>query len=108
MPIGYLGIDAGTQGLSVIFTDESLNVLSTGEGSYDMVPGLDEGCYEQVPDDWTKALVAAMNACRSNLDGEMKVLAHRDFRPDAWRSACRREWQLAWSGSTLVRCSQRD
>ena len=37
---GYLGIDAGTQGLSVIFTDEEMRILASGEGAYDMVPGL--------------------------------------------------------------------
>ena len=35
---GFIGIDAGTQGLSVIFTDDSLKVLATGEGDYAMVP----------------------------------------------------------------------
>ena len=47
---GFLGIDAGTQGLSVIFTDENLEVLGTGEGGYEMVHGLAEGDYEQDPD----------------------------------------------------------
>ena len=28
---GYLGIDLGTQGVSVIFTDEALTILATGE-----------------------------------------------------------------------------
>lgn len=46
---GFLGIDIGTQGLSVIFTDTELKILATGEGTYDMVPGLDSGCYEQQP-----------------------------------------------------------
>ncbi|MCA9103570.1 MAG: FGGY-family carbohydrate kinase [Planctomycetales bacterium] len=64
---GYLGIDAGTQGLSVIFTNEDLNVLATGEGSYDMVPGLDEGCYEQNPGDWEAALRGAMADLRAQL-----------------------------------------
>ncbi|MFT7640485.1 MAG: sugar (pentulose or hexulose) kinase [Pirellulaceae bacterium] len=75
---GYLGIDAGTQGLSVIFTDEQLNVLATGEGGYEMVPGLSEGCYEQQPADWDAALVAAMNNMREQLPvdhSEMEVLS---------------------------------
>ena len=42
---GFLGIDIGTQGLSVIFTDTELKILASGEGSYDMVPGLDTDCY---------------------------------------------------------------
>jgi sugar (pentulose or hexulose) kinase len=60
MIAGYLGIDNGTQGLSVIFTDESLKVLATGESSYDFVAGLDEGCYEQDTADWERALAEAM------------------------------------------------
>lgn len=72
---GYIGIDAGTQGLSVIFTDEALNVLATGEGEYDMVPGLDEGCYEQLPSDWDAALKSAMEQLHSNIGDEMEVLA---------------------------------
>ena len=43
---GYLGIDIGTQGLSVIFTDAKLKILATGEAGYDMVPGLGSECYE--------------------------------------------------------------
>ena len=49
---GFLGIDIGTQGLSVIFTDTELKILESGEGSYDMVPGLDTDFYEQQPGDW--------------------------------------------------------
>ena len=64
---GYLGIDAGTQGLSVIFTDEEMRIRATGAGSYDMVPGLAAGCYEQRPADWEAALVAAMADLRANL-----------------------------------------
>lgn len=72
---GYIGIDAGTQGLSAIFTDESLNVLATGESSYEMVPGLPEGCYEQRPEDWESALIGAMQQLRRNYSDEMDVLA---------------------------------
>ena len=75
---GFLGIDAGTQGLSVIFTNENLDVLATGEGGYDMVSGLDEGCYEQSPDDWEAALRAAMADLRAKLSDqnvEMDVAA---------------------------------
>ena len=43
---GYIGIDAGTQGLSVVFTDESMNVLATGTSDYEMLPDLPTGCYE--------------------------------------------------------------
>ena len=64
---GYLGIDAGTQGLSVIFTDESLHILATGEGLYDMVPGLAAECYEQHPGDWEQALGMALADLRKKL-----------------------------------------
>lgn len=64
---GYLGIDAGTQGLSIIFTNESLEVLATGEGDYDMVPGLAEGCYEQEPGDWEAALLSAVEQLSSQV-----------------------------------------
>lgn len=72
---GYIGIDAGTQGLSVIFTDTALKVLATGEGDYVMLPNLPEGCYEQSPADWSAALVKAMAQLRSRLNDEPEVLA---------------------------------
>ncbi|MFM8413942.1 MAG: xylulokinase, partial [Planctomycetota bacterium] len=64
---GYLGIDVGTQGLSAIFVDEALRIRGTGDGSYDMVAGLDGGCYEQQPADWERALVTAMAGLRRKL-----------------------------------------
>ena len=67
---GFLGIDAGTQGLSVIFTDEQMSVLATGEGDYDMVSGLSEGCYEQSPEDWNSALYKAMQRLHQKLPAE--------------------------------------
>ena len=75
---GTLGIDAGTQGLSVIFTDEAMRIRATGAGDYAMVPGLAAGCYEQRPRDWEAALVAAMADLRAKLAAlgvEMDVLA---------------------------------
>lgn len=71
---GFLGIDAGTQGLSVVFTDDAMNVIATGDGDYAMVAGLEEGCYEQQPGDWITALKTAMADLRSKLTGE-----HADF-----------------------------
>jgi L-ribulokinase len=56
----YLGIDAGTQGLSVVVIDSGLNVVAKGEGLYEMVSGLSDGCYEQRPSDWEEALRSAM------------------------------------------------
>jgi sugar (pentulose or hexulose) kinase len=64
---GYLGIDAGTQGLSVIFTDANLKILGTGEAGYEMVAGLGPECYEQAPADWERALGLAMAALRKDL-----------------------------------------
>ncbi len=64
---GFLGIDAGTQGLSVVFTDESMKVIETGDGIYEMVAGLQEGCYEQNPDDWELAASVATNDLRRKL-----------------------------------------
>ena len=74
---GYLGIDLGTQGVSVIFTDEALTILATGEAGYEMVPGLAAECYEQQPADWEAALQAAMGSLRQQLADrsvEMEVL----------------------------------
>ena len=76
--LGFLGIDVGTQGLSVIFTNTELKILVTGEGSYEMVPGLDPECYEQQPSDWESALKNAMADLRkkmSSLQIDMEVLA---------------------------------
>ncbi len=75
MQTGYLGIDAGTQGLSVVFTNESMQVLATGDGSYEMLAGLPEGCYEQNPADWLAALSQAMNDLRTKLAGDIQILA---------------------------------
>ncbi len=71
---GYLGIDAGTQGLSVLLTDEAMNVLATGDGDYQMIAGLEDGHYEQHPDDWIAALVSAMADLRNRLPE-----AHQEF-----------------------------
>ncbi len=73
---GYLGIDAGTQGVTVIFVDEAMRVLAHGDGAYGMVPGLGAECYEQRPGDWEAALAAAMADLRRRLAGvEMEVRA---------------------------------
>lgn len=63
----FLGIDLGTQGLSVVLTDEKLKPLFTAEGSYGCVPDLDEGCFEQLASDWDNALCAAMENVSSYL-----------------------------------------
>jgi sugar (pentulose or hexulose) kinase len=64
---GYLGIDAGTQGLSVLFTDVDLRIVAAAAADYGMVDGLGAGCYEQRPADWEAALEAAMAELRAGL-----------------------------------------
>lgn len=72
---GYIGIDNGTQGLSVIFTDTNLKVLATGEGTYGFVPNLEDGCYEQLTDDWDVALQNAMKSIHEQMKpNDLKVL----------------------------------
>jgi len=65
---GYLGIDNGTQGLSVVWTDKQLKVLATGDALYDFVSGLPEGCFEQRTPDWDAALRQAMQQAQQNFD----------------------------------------
>ncbi len=72
---GFLGIDAGTQGLSVIFTDHHLKILGSGGAGYEMVPGLLPECYEQIPGDWERALGLAMAALRKDLAAQGIPLA---------------------------------
>ena len=75
---GYLGIDAGTQGLSVIFTDAELKIVASGEATYAMVPDLGPECYEQQPADWEAAVVTAMADLRRKLTAmqvDLEVLA---------------------------------
>ncbi len=69
----YLGIDAGTQGLSAMLTDADLNILATGEGDYEMQPDLPQGCYEQNPLDWTQALQTALAELRATMDATGKT-----------------------------------
>lgn len=64
---GFLGIDAGTQGLSAIFCDTSLAVRASAEGPYAMRPNLPAGHYEQSPHDWAHALAHAVTALRDAL-----------------------------------------
>lgn len=72
---GYLGIDNGTQGISVIVTDESsLCVLATGHAVLNMVPGLPEGCYEQLTQDWDTALKDAMQQIHTQIP-HLEILA---------------------------------
>ena len=77
---GYLGIDNGTQGLSIILIDEeSFQVIASGETYYDMVENLPPGCYEQHSQDWEDAMVEAMKQVKETVQskggGELQVLA---------------------------------
>ncbi len=56
---GYLGIDVGTQGLSVVFVDHEGTRRGLGEAKYEMVANLADGFYEQRPADWETALATA-------------------------------------------------
>lgn len=67
MTKGVIGIDLGTQGLTAVFADQHGQVVAHGEGFYQMVPDLPEGCYEQRPSDWEKALVAAVEELKHKL-----------------------------------------
>ena len=76
---GYFGIDVGTQGLSVIFTDEDLRIRGTGAGSYEMVPGLEAGAYEQRPADWERQQ-AAIASWVAELPKPIGILACTGWR----------------------------
>jgi sugar (pentulose or hexulose) kinase len=72
---GYLGIDIGTQALSIVFCDQAdLKVLATGEADYGMVPDLADGSFEQRTADWEGAMVRAMQQVRRKL-GNIEVMA---------------------------------
>ena len=68
----YVGIDVGTQGLTALLVESSssssLNVLALGEGSYDFVPDLPDGCYEQDPLHWENALVEALGKIQNHVE----------------------------------------
>ena len=75
----HLGIDVGTQGLTALLVEStrsketqksSLQVVAMGEGSYGFVPHLPEGCYEQDPIQWEKALLEALVSIRQSLQKE--------------------------------------
>jgi sugar (pentulose or hexulose) kinase len=76
MQQGYLGIDVGTQGLSVVLVDTLGTMVASGDGHYEMVPDLETGCYEQNPADWERALKDAMDDLREKNDSlkNMQVL----------------------------------
>ncbi len=65
---GFLGVDLGTQGLSLVFTDSQGNVIAESGGDYPFVDGLGAGCYEQRPQDWETALTSAAADLNRQLD----------------------------------------
>ena len=81
----FLGIDAGTQGLTALLVKSSLSsplvcdenketsslkVLAIGEGSYGFAPDLPEGCYEQDPLQWEDALLRALKTIYDSLEDD--------------------------------------
>jgi sugar (pentulose or hexulose) kinase len=73
-----LGIDAGTQGISVIlWCPETHKLLGIGEAAYvqDYIPGLPEGRLEQYAAYWTDALRLAMAKLRERLDAPIENVA---------------------------------
>jgi sugar (pentulose or hexulose) kinase len=69
-PKAVLGIDNGTQGLTVLLVgidDPSLPVLATGEATYEFVPDLPEGCYEQRAADWEAAMSSSLDQIRNEM-----------------------------------------
>jgi sugar (pentulose or hexulose) kinase len=74
---GFLGIDIGTQGLTVLLTDcDSLHVVAQGDAAYGFVPEQPPGCYEQVTTDWKAALHAALQQLRHNLGKAIRRHEH--------------------------------
>ena len=70
----YLGIDVGTQGLTAMAVEKSsLNVLAIGEGSYEFVPDLPEGCYEHDPHHWESAFLEALRSIQEKLEKPVSV-----------------------------------
>ena len=71
----FLGIDNGTQGLSVLLTrEDNLEVIASGEATYGYVPDLSSGCYEQYATDWEVALKLAVDQISPYLE-DYRVLA---------------------------------
>lgn len=67
-----LGIDNGTQGLTVLLVDietssPSLPIVATGEATYECIPNLPEGCYEQNAHDWEDALLQSLDQIRDKM-----------------------------------------
>ena len=74
----YLGIDNGTQGLTVLLIDASTRqTVAVGEGSYGFSNSEAEQqlqYFEQICEDWDRALREAFDQIRPQVD-DVKVLA---------------------------------
>ena len=82
---GYLGIDIGTQGLSVVWTDVNLHVVATADSdhAYDFLPNLPPGHYEQHCADWDAALRSALHRLQEKLNstGDCSTGRSRSIHP---------------------------
>ena len=74
----------GTGGLTALLVESkedasmdseksSLNVLAIGEGSYEFVPDLPEGCYEHDPEHWKAAFLEALRSIQEKLEKPVSV-----------------------------------
>ncbi|WFB36249.1 FGGY-family carbohydrate kinase [Kiritimatiellota bacterium B12222] len=73
-----LGIDAGTQGISVIlWCPDHMQVLGIGEAEYakDYISGLPAGRLEQYATYWSEALPLAMRRLRENIEAPIETVA---------------------------------
>jgi sugar (pentulose or hexulose) kinase len=73
-----LGIDAGTQGISVILWDPATRkVLGVGDAEYehDYLPGRPEGRLEQMASYWSDAMRTAMQRLRESMDTPINTVA---------------------------------
>ena len=68
----FIGVDSGTQGTKAVVVDgETGNVLGKSSQSYGIIEGLPSGHMEQHPEDWARAMLAAIREAleSSRVDG---------------------------------------
>lgn len=66
----FLGIDLGTSGVKVLLADRSGCVLGEADASYP-VYGIEDGFFEQDPEDWTGSILAAVHTLRAKVTEEV-------------------------------------
>ena len=82
----FLGIDIGTQGLTVLVTDRDLHVVAAADATYGFVTPIssssnnEDGCYEQTTDDWERALDTACRAVAQQLASLAAATKHSSLR----------------------------